>query len=294
LRSSPGTTGYGGGIVFAMMKDRRLPVKVNVRAESRGHRVRPMCLVFIGFRIEGCPPVAIGANREESRRRPMTSPVCRRAGPGSPRSLAAGADFGPDGSFPQWGTWLGVNDAGLAVAVTNRSDSQLAFEDQTRSKGLLTVVLLDFTDPTEAAQFAHAELTSGGFGGCNYLVAGRDAAYVVEAPGASSVRIRPLSPGVHAMTNLDVDDRNDPRIRIVAAEFDPRDFPASAARLCRDERIVLPGDERGTISSSLISIGDEIVFDHIRGDPRGRDYDRCRWPDDGPTHPLRPPRNPTP
>lgn len=253
-----------------------------------------MCLVFIGFRIEGCPPVTIGANREESRRRPTTSPVCRRAGSGSPRSLVAGADFGPDGSFPQWGTWLGVNDAGLAVAVTNRSDSRLPFEEQTRSKGLLAVDLLDFNDPEEAMRFAQSELTSGGFGGCNYLIAGRDAAFVVEAPGVSSVRIKELSPGIHAMTNLDVDDRNDPRIRIVAAEFDPRDFPASAARLCRDERIVLPGLERGTISSSLIAIGDEILFDHIRGDPRGRDYDRSRLPDDGMTHPSRGPRNPTP
>lgn len=253
-----------------------------------------MCLVFIGFRIEGCPPVRIGANREESRRRPMTSPVCRRAGPGSPRSLLAGADFGPDGTFPRMGTWLGVNDAGLAVAVTNRSDSRLAFVDQTRSKGLLAVALLDFTDPGDAAHFALSELTSGGFGGCNYLIAGRGAAFVVEAPGASSVRVKPLAPGIHAMTNLDLDDRDDPRIRIVAAEFDPRDFPASAARLCRDDRILVPGADRGTISSSLISIGDEILFDHIRGDPRGRAYDRSRLPAGETTDPIIRPRNPTP
>ena len=106
-----------------------------------------MCLVFIGFRIEGCPPVMIGANREESRRRPMTSPVCCRAGSGSLRCLLAGADHGPDGTFPQMGTWLGVNEAGMAVAVTNRSDGELAWEDQTRSKGLLAVNLLGFDRP---------------------------------------------------------------------------------------------------------------------------------------------------
>lgn len=255
-----------------------------------------MCLVFIGFRIEGCPPVLIGANREESRRRPMTSPVCRRAGPGSLRSLLAGADHGPDGTFPGMGTWLGVNEAGLAVAVTNRSDGQLAWEDQTRSKGLLAVDLLDLADPDEAMHFARSELASGGFGGCNYLLAGRDAAFVVEAPGASRIRIKNLGPGIHAMTNLDVDDRDDPRIRIVVAEFDPREFPASAARLCRDERIVVPGADRGTISSSLITIGAEILFDHIRGDPRGREYHRSRLPDDGnsrATHPTRRPGDAT-
>jgi uncharacterized protein with NRDE domain len=242
-----------------------------------------MCLVFIGFRIKGCPPVTIGANREESRRRPMTSPVCCRAGdrPGSLRCLLAGADHGPDGSFPRMGTWLGVNEAGLAVAVTNRSDSELAWADQTRSKGLLAVDLLGFERPEDAARFARSELASGGFGGCNYLLAGRDAAFVVQASGAGRITTVELTPGIHAMTNRDVDDRGDPRIRLVMAQFDPRGFPASAAELCRDERIVVPGADRGTISSSLIAIGSEIVFDHVRSDPRGRDYERYRLPDDG-------------
>jgi uncharacterized protein with NRDE domain len=240
-----------------------------------------MCLVFIGFRIEGCPPVMIGANREESRRRPTTSPVCCRAGPGSLRCLLAGEEHRPDGSFPRMGTWLGVNEAGMTVAVTNRNDGELAWEDQTRSKGLLAVDLLGFDRPENAVRFAHAELASGGFGGCNYLVAGRDAAFVVQAPGAGRIDLVELTPGVHAMTNLDVDDAGDRRIRLVKELFDPRDFPASAARLCRDERIVVPGAERGTISSSLISIGPEVVFDHILGDPRGRDYERYRLPDEG-------------
>jgi Transport and Golgi organisation 2 len=243
-------------------------------------RDHPMCLVFIGFRSEGRPPVMIGANREESRRRPMTSPVCCRIGPKSLRCLLAGADHGPDGTFPRMGTWLGVNEAGMAVAVTNRSDGELAWEDQTRSKGLLAVDLLGFGSPEDAVHFARSELASGGFGGCNYLVAGRDAAFVVEASGASRIRIKELESGIHAMTNLDLDDRGDLRIRLVAERFDPRRFPASAADICRDERIIIPGLERGTISSSLIAIGSDVVFGHIRGDPRGREYDRYRLPDE--------------
>lgn len=264
-----------------MMKDRRISVKVNVHAAGRERPILPMCLVFIGFGIDGCPPVTIGANREESRRRPTTSPVCRPRRPGMPRSLLAGADHGPDGSFSGMGTWLGVNEAGLAVAVTNRNDSHLAWDAQTRSKGLLAVDLLDFETPKDAARFARTELASGGFGGCNYLIAGRDAALVIEAPGASSIRIRELGPGVHAMTNLDLDDPADPRIRLIADAFDPRAFPASAAALCRDERIIVPGADRGTISSSLVAIGDAIQFDHVLGDPRRRDYESYRLPDDG-------------
>jgi uncharacterized protein with NRDE domain len=238
-----------------------------------------MCLVFIGLRIPGCPPAMIGANREEARRRPMTSPVCCRVGPRSLRCLLAGADHGPDGSFPQMGTWLGVNEVGMAVAVTNRSDGELAWADQTRSKGLLAVDLLGFGRPEEAVRFAERELASGGFGGCDYLVAGRDAAFAIEAPGARSIRVIELNSGVHAMTNLDLNDPGDPRVRLVREAFDPHDFPASAARICRDERIVRAGGERGTISSSLIAVGSGIVFDHIRGDPRGGEYDRYRFPD---------------
>ena len=129
-----------------------------------------MCLVFIAYRIDGCPPVMIGANREESRRRPVTSPVCCRVR--SLRCLIAGADHGPDGTFPAMGTWLGVNEAGIVVAVTNRNDGELAWQDQTRSRGLLAVDLLGFDDVGAASRFAQAELGRGGFGGCNYLVAG--------------------------------------------------------------------------------------------------------------------------
>ena len=81
------------------------------------------------------------------------------------------------------------------------------------------------------------------------------------------------------MTNLDLDDPDDARIRLVTANLDPRVFPASAAGLCRDERIVIPGADRGTVSSSLILGGELITMDHIMGDPRGRDYQRFRLPD---------------
>ena len=234
---------------------------------------KTMCLVFIAYQIEGCPPVMIGANREESRRRPVTSPVCCRVR--SLRCLLAGADHGPDGSFPQMGTWLGVNEAGIAVAVTNRNDGELPYAAQTRSKGLLAVDLLGFDDPARAAQYAREQLTGGGFGGCNYLIAGADLALVVQAPGAARVSVTELSLGIHAMTNLDLDDANDARIRVVAENLQLRDFPGSARRICRDDRIVIPGADRGTISSSVLLVDATIALDHVQGVDRHDRYWRC-------------------
>ncbi len=85
------------------------------------------------------------------------------------------------------------------------------------------------------------------------------------------------------MTNLDLDDSDDPRIRFVTAKLEPRDFPSSAGDICRDERIVIPGADRGTVSSSLILVGEAIAMDHILGDPREREYQRFRLPEE-PSH----------
>jgi uncharacterized protein with NRDE domain len=229
-----------------------------------------MCLVFISFRPDRDVPVMIGANREEARRRPATSPVCCRSG--SLRCLLAGADHGPNGSFPMMGTWLGVNEAGLAVAVTNRHDGELAWQDQVRSRGLLAVDLLGRDRVEEALGYACAQLSMGGFGGCDLLIADYGRAVVVHAPGAARVNVVELAPGTHAMTNLDVDQPDDQRIELVLHTLDPGDFLASAARICRDPRIIIAGRDRGTVSSSLVSIGAEIVLYHVLGDPTGRDY----------------------
>jgi uncharacterized protein with NRDE domain len=226
-----------------------------------------MCVVFLAFQTDPAHPVMVGANREESRRRPTTSPVCCCSE--GFRCLLAGADFGPDGSFPGVGTWLGVNEAGLLVAVTNRRDGELAWEDQTRSRGVLAVSLLGFDDPGEASRFARGELAGGGFGGSNYLIVNRRDAFAVEAPAARRVSVERLRPGVRVMTNL---GPGDPRIRYVRYRLDPGRFVPSAREVCRDGRVVAGGGERGTVSSSLILVGDGIRFFHRIGDPRDGDY----------------------
>jgi uncharacterized protein with NRDE domain len=230
-----------------------------------------MCLVFVSFQTRGGNELMIGANREEACTRPLTSPVCCRQG--SARCLLAGADHGPDGTFPEMGTWLGINERRLAIAVTNRRDGELPWEDQVRSRGLLAVQLLGRDRAEPAARFAVSELARGGYGGCNLLIASPDAAFVVHAAGARRISLVKLESGVHAMTNLDLDDPDDPRIGFVRGTLDPADFIASAARICRDRRVVISGEDRGTVSSSLILAGNPIVLYHTL-DVSGRgDYE---------------------
>jgi uncharacterized protein with NRDE domain len=236
-----------------------------------------MCLVFISHQTSGGSRLMIGANREEARARPRTSPVCCRQR--SLRCLLAGADHGPDGTFPQMGTWLGINERQMAVAVTNRRDGELAWEDQVRSRGLLAVELLGRREPEPAARFAVSELARGGYGGCNFLIANPDAAFVIHAAGARRIALVELEPGIHALTNLDVDDPDDPRIRFVQSTLNPLDFISSASRICRDQRVVITGADRGTVSSSLIVAGEEIVLYHTADMTGGGQYQGFRLTD---------------
>jgi uncharacterized protein with NRDE domain len=229
-----------------------------------------MCLLFVVVGTSRHDPLLLAVNREESRSRPCTSPV--GVPRGRPRRVLAGADHGPDGSFPEMGTWLGVNETGLAVAVTNRRDGALAWADQIRSRGLLAVTLLAQGDPAEAVRFACDALGAGGYGGSNFLIANREAAFVIHAPGARSVTAQRLGPGVHAMTSGDIDARNDVRVALVHKELDPEQFVPSAQRLCRDRRVVLSGPEYGTVASSLIEVGGAIRFYHVLGNPVESEY----------------------
>jgi uncharacterized protein with NRDE domain len=231
-----------------------------------------VCVVFLDYQAGRKTPLLLGANREESFRRPTTSPVCCRSGPF--RCLLAGADHGPDGTFPEMGTWLGVNETGLIVAVTNRNDGELPWEEQVHSRGLLAVSLLGFDDPEQAARHAENKLSQGRFGGSNFLIASPKAGFIVHAPGAKRISVGAIDQGIHVITNLDLDDASDPRIRFVRDHLDTAQFVSSAQSICRNEMIIISGPDRGTVSSSQIIVGQEIVLHHLLGNPnRGAYHD---------------------
>jgi uncharacterized protein with NRDE domain len=228
-----------------------------------------MCLVAVLYQVVEDAPLIIGANREEFFAR----------GGEPPRLLdgRAVAGIDPVGG----GTWLGVNRHGLLVAVTNRRKVP---PPQPRSRGLLTRDLLGCAGAAEAIEAARRELTARPYAGCNFLCADAEDAFILHAGDALDVR--PLSPGIHVLTNRDINDPNDPRIREARRWLASRSYRCHQQALTALEELCSScgGDapaicyqdgERGTVSSSLIALRRPLrtsVYLHAQGPPDRTPY----------------------
>jgi hypothetical protein len=211
-----------------------------------------MCLLALFFRAVDDAPVVIGANRDEFYVRGGTPP---RLLPGPPKVAVAGLD--PVAG----GTWLGVNEHGLVVAVTNRPKSQVPALP--RSRGLLVRELLASFSAAAAANLATRELDGGGYAGCNLLCVDAERAVVVMA--GDWLRVRPLPAGLHVLSNGDVNDEGDRRVghslrtlgrgRYATAD----DCLAALRRLCSDSGppdapMCIHGPGGGTVSGTLLAL----------------------------------------
>ena len=118
-----------------------------------------MCMLAILYRVAKNTPILLAANREESLTCPTQFPKIQ---PGSPK-VVCGLDR------QAGGTWLGVNQFGVVVVVTNRPKRYVPLEP--RSRGLLCRDLLEMRTAREAAEHARKELQAGLYAGANYLCA---------------------------------------------------------------------------------------------------------------------------
>ena len=234
-----------------------------------------MCLLLLQFRTVAAAPVLVAANREEMFGRPATVPSIQ---PGVPRVLCATDQ-------QAGGTWLGVNQFGVVIGVTNRFKSNLPKEP--RSRGLLCRDLLACTSAAEATALALAELKTGRYAGANFACFDRRTAAVVH--GGDEIEVVALEAGVHLLTNGDVNDPHDFRQRF-ARQFlarsypnTPRSFIDHTAKLLRqgpDElgqpTIILRGPDRGTVSSTILAVtqGNEPArYLHSSGAPDLHSYE---------------------
>src|SRR5271166_2849729 len=110
--------------------------------------MKVMCMLAILYRVARNTPVLLAANREEDVERPTQFPKIQS---GSPR-VVCGIDK------QAGGTWLGVNQFGLLVTVTNRARVRPPAEP--RSRGLLCRELLNSRTARDAVGVAVKELAT--------------------------------------------------------------------------------------------------------------------------------------
>ncbi len=224
-----------------------------------------MCTLAIYFKVFPAYPVVVAANRDEFFDRPASQPVLLARDP----QVVGGKDL------KVGGTWLGLNAHGLIAGLLNRRSSFLA-NPSLRSRGLLCLEALGFATAAEAARYA------GGQDGANYnffnlLIASRDQAFVAYNRHGE-IELTELAPGLHLLTNADVNDFECPKISVSYDRFaalardsrdanDPAAMRQALARLLADHTtqldprsgvfnsICLHLEGYGTRSSSLIFLG---------------------------------------
>jgi uncharacterized protein with NRDE domain len=234
-----------------------------------------MCVLAIQYRSAKDAPILLAQNREERLDRPTQAP---RIQSGTPR-VVCGIDR------EAGGTWLGVNQHGLVVAVGNRPKTVVPAEPV--SRGVLCRELLGCRNAKEAADRAARELKSGAYAGANFLCA--DARWGVVVYGGDRVRIAELTPGLHLLTNGDLDDPKDQRQEFARRLLTLQRLDSAVAFLAvasrtfarkanRDGRrgLIVSNNEFGTVSSTLLSLPrktQNAVYQYAPGPPCDHAYD---------------------
>jgi uncharacterized protein with NRDE domain len=213
-----------------------------------------VCLLLVLHQVVPGWPIVVGANRDEDVARESLPPI---RWPGEP-------EFFAPVDVREAGTWLGLNQRGVFVGLTNRPSE--GRDPALRSRGLLCRDALRGRDAGEAEEIVRDELGRSVYNPFNVLIADAEHALVVHAAGGD-VRTARLAPGLHVLTNFQ--DVDSVFLREVTAAFDvgaaSRASDASArvspvAAILRDHELVVPGDHRickhldgrGTVSSTIV------------------------------------------
>lgn len=168
-----------------------------------------MCTLVILRRPEHDWPVVIGANRDEMIDRPAKPPG--RHWPDR-AEIVAGLDLLAGGS------WLGVNDWGVAAAVLNRRGS-LGPAAGLRSRGELVLEALDHADAVDAAA-ALSDLDPLAYRSFNLIVAdNRDAFWLRHAGQGGGIEARPVPDGLSVIAAGDLDELTTPRLALARPRF---------------------------------------------------------------------------
>ena len=137
-------------------------------------------------------PLLVAANRDEFYERPASPP----------RLLGRGDAFGGC-DLRAGGTWLAIGRHGLVVGILNRRTGE-APDPSCLSRGALCVDLAEARTLDEAVTHLQGEAPDR-YNPFNLLVADRRHAVVAQNRGGR-LSIEVLAPGLHLLTNLDLND----------------------------------------------------------------------------------------
>ena len=166
-----------------------------------------MCTLAIYFRATRDYPVVIAANRDEFLDRPANDPTTLSETP----HVIGGKDLRAGG------TWLGISEHGMVAGLLNRR-AEDGGNPRARSRGLLCLDALRFRTAAQAAEFAAGQRGSD-YNPFNLLMVSREQAFVAYNRGAA-IEVVELKPGLHLLSNLDVDDFECPKISASYSKFE--------------------------------------------------------------------------
>ncbi|MGB9965880.1 NRDE family protein [Halobacterium hubeiense] len=225
-----------------------------------------MCTLAFAWQAYDDAPLVVAANRDEAVGRPSSPPAVRGSDPRvlMPRDEEAG------------GTWLGVNEHRVFVAVTNR-ESDIEGE---RSRGLLVTDALEADNADDAIGTVEREVAAREYAGFNLVVADANECVLLEWDGV--LRTHAFDPGTHVVVNAGYDDGTEKSraVRDALTGHDRPDEWLEAARTAlrnHETGACLHRDGFGTRSSSLVTISadGEVGYDFADGPPCETEYRRA-------------------
>jgi uncharacterized protein with NRDE domain len=223
-------------------------------------------------------PIVVAANRDEYYDRPTQGPSLLGH---SPR-IWGGQDERAGG------TWLGLNEHGVAVGLTNRRlHAEQATDPERRSRGMVCLEALQGRTAAAAAETLMSQPPQR-YNPFNLLL--MDPTDLIWIAYDDEPVVTPLQPGLHILANGELNDFDTVRLRRARQLLQPaepaslRDLMPFLEQACRDhepgvknrETICMHRDDDnyGTVSSTILALpanGREPVYRYAGGHP-------CRTP----------------
>lgn len=240
-----------------------------------------MCTLTLAWQVFEDAPIVVATNRDEYLDRPSEPPRERDW----EAAVVAPMDREAEG------TWLGYNEHGVVVVITNRwTDTDIEAD---RSRGLLVRDALAHESAEAAVRHVEGELDERTYDGFNLAVVDATAALLVEWDG--SRRIQNLEPGIHVVVNVGANGRYDipperqeigrkqaenaDSVRTVLQPEPGEDADAWRDRAAtviadHDYGVCIHGAVFGTRSSSLLTVREGgVSYAYADGPPCETDYE---------------------